>query len=362
METFATHLLQFANSVDHVSESVLNEIHKIVSNYLTRNLKIGFYEFLVPTTVDKREGLSTEYHVGGSTWTVSIKNRDGSYNGQISYAWDKRLNLWIVEKNKGLLGNANDYENLLSPGTGKDIPPYVDLTDNQIKTSIMRILEYNGKPICILNLESTEYLNVTKILRHEIECICKSLGIIYGHSRTYKIQKESTLQAIASLNKFSEIPLPYMPKIFVSFSDRAEAPVLDKIKETLGSFDVLTAYWKTEVKPGNITAHIWSEIYSSRAAICYLSEPDPSNPGHYKDNPNVIFEIGMIQALAKIRHSVMKHCILIREEDSPDAPFNFASERIIYVPRNKRNKHVNSIEFVKLLSETLKEVTSGKDS
>jgi hypothetical protein len=69
----------------------------------------------------------------------------------------------------------------------------------------------------------------------------------------------------------------------------------------------------------------------------------------------VLFEVGMIQGLVRIPQSVMKHCILIRENQfSPNTPFNFVNDRIIHVPRTNREFDKN--EFCKELENSLKTI------
>jgi hypothetical protein len=74
----------------------------------------------------------------------------------------------------------------------------------------------------------------------------------------------------------------------------------------------------------------------SRYGICYFSEPDPSDGGHkYVDNPNVIFEAGMLHALINTPDAPPSGWIPVREDDSPAAPFDFADQRIERVPRDQ---------------------------
>lgn len=53
------------------------------------------------------------------------------------------------------------------------------------------------------------------------------------------------------------------------------------------------------------------------------------------DNPNVIFEAGMLHALINSPDAPPSGWIPVREEDSPAAPFDFAAERIEKVPRTR---------------------------
>jgi hypothetical protein len=74
----------------------------------------------------------------------------------------------------------------------------------------------------------------------------------------------------------------------------------------------------------------------SRYGICYFSQPAPPGSGHkYADNPNVIFEAGMLHALVNAPDAPPSGWIPVREGDSPEAPFDFADQRIEQVPRDE---------------------------
>jgi hypothetical protein len=92
----------------------------------------------------------------------------------------------------------------------------------------------------------------------------------------------------------------------------------------------------------NINTQIGREILESRFGICYLSEPDGTASGRFRDNPNVVFEAGMLHArttaVSDAEGNEPAGWIPIREVASPDPPFDFASERILYVPRSQRGE------------------------
>jgi hypothetical protein len=51
------------------------------------------------------------------------------------------------------------------------------------------------------------------------------------------------------------------------------------------------------------------------------------------DNPNVLFEAGMLHALTFLSIQGTSGWIPIREQNSPQPPFDFAGERIELIPR-----------------------------
>jgi hypothetical protein len=72
---------------------------------------------------------------------------------------------------------------------------------------------------------------------------------------------------------------------------------------------------------GAITAQIADKIVKSRFGICYFSEPGQQPSQHkYVDNPNVIFEAGMLHALINSPDAPPSGWIPVREDDSPPPP------------------------------------------
>jgi len=108
--------------------------------------------------------------------------------------------------------------------------------------------------------------------------------------------------------------------------------------------------WSQMAGQGNISAQIAKEITESRFGLCYLSQPvqGPSQGApRYEDNPNVIFEAGMLHARTSVNaddnSGQPTGWIPVREQDSPPAPFDFAGDRILVVPR--AGGQVNELEF-----------------
>lgn len=70
----------------------------------------------------------------------------------------------------------------------------------------------------------------------------------------------------------------------------------------------------------------------------HFSETIDDGDFAYADNPNVIFEAGMLHALINSPDAPPSGWIPVREKDAPPAPFDFANERIELVPRDERGK------------------------
>ncbi len=330
--------MRFANAVDIVPETVLLETLGIIKTYLKDRLDIQFCELLVPIRLDQELALKSVWHSGGEEWVQKIKDGYGNYNGQISYAYDKRKSLWIVPKSSRELLNSETYYDLLASTVLIDIPKYVHLTPHSIKTSVIQLVYHDGQLIGVINFESTQYLKATKILKDEIASIVEAIALLYGLRKTYTIQSTSTKLALDTLREFKNLPLTISPKIFIASPAKSDKAVTAKITRTLSLYDIEVYYWKSDTDPGNIPEQIWREVSTSDIGICYFSEISRTSGHAYQDNYNVVFEAGMMHALSKSANDTMQGWIAIREVDSPGVPFDFVTERILSVPRNPEGK------------------------
>lgn len=352
MDTFGKHLMRFANAIDMVPQTVLSEVLEMVKTYLDERLHIQFCELLVPLRLGKEIALRSEWHPGGREWAEPIKNAQGSYNGQISYAYDLEKSMWIVGKSGEELARAEKYVDLLCHSLPTDIPEYVHLTQQPIKTSIIQILNHDNSLLGVLNLESTQYLRATDSLKDEIKHIADALALLYGLHKTNTIQSVNTGRALQTLREFKELPLTVSPKVFLASPTRADIAVTAKITRVLSQYDIEVQYWKSDVRPGNVMEQLWNNIYTSELGICYLSELAGTAQHKYQDNNNVVFESGMMHVLSKSKSHIMVGWIPIREVDSPNVPFDFGSERIVSVPRDpegKLDEEAFSVELEKIL-------------
>ncbi|MCG8047450.1 MAG: hypothetical protein N0C89_02265 [Candidatus Thiodiazotropha endolucinida] len=88
-----------------------------------------------------------------------------------------------------------------------------------------------------------------------------------------------------------------------------------------------------------------NELGTCRYGVCYLSERIPdAQPALYQDNPNVVFEAGMLHGRSDANSPPPASWIPIREKNSTDAPFDFASERMIIVPRQNGRLQVSQFK------------------
>jgi hypothetical protein len=87
-------------------------------------------------------------------------------------------------------------------------------------------------------------------------------------------------------------------------------------------------------------------ITRSQFGLCYFSEPQRETGG-YKDNPNVVFEAGMLHTTI-LSNAEPSGWIPLRENKSPPLPFELASERIFVVPRTADGRLNEELFHVRL--------------
>lgn len=67
-----------------------------------------------------------------------------------------------------------------------------------------------------------------------------------------------------------------------------------------------------------------------------MSQPtaSPEQPNAYFDNPNVLYEAGVFQGPATDPTSRGQNWMLLRERDSPEAPFDITTVNTLMIPRD----------------------------
>ena len=364
--TFAGQLKHFAQTVDIVDDGIFNQVRSLVCKYVTHELNSEYFELLRSETVgnnsDRQIWLRTFWSSDETKHLWPIRDGGGSYLNQVTEAFDQVHAMWVVSASgKVTLGDTEKYQDMWSGSV--DLPRYQPISGPQIRTLIVLPLFFRNR-IGVFCIESSEYIEITDVAKLELRRLADALGILYGLWDVNKASAECTDHAIGDLQDMLErarFPKLAKPHVFVAFSNLADEKVTMVINDVLGQFADKLEFtdWKQMDDPGNITTQIGREIMESRFGICYLSEParDSGASGHkYDDNRNVIFEAGMLHARTSATADTDENgpsgWIPVREEDSPQAPFDFANERILYVPRS-RNGELNEPRLRDLLNRRI---------
>jgi len=363
--TFAGQLKHFAQTVDIVNDGIFNQVRSLVCKYVTHELNSEYFELLRSevggSNGDRQYWLRTFWSSDEKKHLWPIRAASGSYTNPVTDAFDNVRPMWIVSSTgKKSLTSAEKYQDMWSGAS--DLSRYRPSSNQSIRTLIVLPLSFRNR-IGVFCIESSEYIEITDVAKSELYRLADALGILYGLWDVNKVSSECTDHAISDLRDMLErarFPKLAKPHVFVAFANRADENVTLAINDALGQFADKLEFtdWRQMDESGNITTQIGKEILDSRFGICYLSEPvEPGLSGpKYDDNRNVVFEAGMLHsrtnASADSDEDGPSGWIPIREEDSPKAPFDFANERMLIVPR-AMNGELNESKLRDMLSRRI---------
>jgi hypothetical protein len=358
--TFGTHLQNFARSVDIVDDQTLNETRSIIYEYVQSELDAATFEVVLSSWVDNAPGLRTSWSSVNRDFTTTIKGADNEYTSQLAASFGTGSPLWIVNPEGEPLRSADSYVDQWSHLT--DLPYRPPTNNRDLFTSIVIPMRRpNNRILGVMALESATYLDIAEYDSGELELLADALGVLIDLGDLNHVQTQGTRDAIGNLRRIKGtvvFPQIAKPQLFLAFSGGADQEVVGVIVEVLEEFEdhLRVVQWDQIEESGTITTQLTEEITTSRFGICYLSEPEES--GDFADNPNVIFEAGMLHALAALSPQERSGWIPVREEESQPTPFDFAGERIEVVPRGSGNR-LNEARFRARLRTRLENLLRG---
>jgi hypothetical protein len=364
--TFAGQLKHFAKSVDIVDDDVFDRVRQLIYKYVRSELEAAYFELAREQDIDGHSGLRMFWSSEDRDHNWRLQNDDQTYVNCITRAVAVDRPMWVVGTDKTPLVEAQTYEDLWSRGT--DLPRHKPSVDHPIKTLVVVPLR-RRRVLGAYYFESPAYIGITDVAKKELMQLADSLAILFELYEAHKSRTRMTGEAIFDLQETLEsarFPKLTMPHFFVAFSKRADPRVRTVIRETLDKFSDRLEFtdWTQIGDSGNINAQIAREIVRSRFGICYLSEPAEDAGEHgFVDNPNVVFESGMLHALtsanAATNGAEPSGWIPMREGDSAQAPFDFAAERTIEIPRSA-NGEVNEDRLARVLEERILKLLGGR--
>ena len=373
---WAKRFKQFALAVDYVDESIIDEIKELLQQYFEETLETCYFRFLT-------EGSGTETPDGvlptlETVWSsseektgdVALFAPGGRASGHLALCFELRKPLWIT---------ASDGKLLVDAGTDlvdgwsrvKELPPYHDYGESNSRTSIMVPLRYGERLYGVMDLEFKDHIPASTKAKHVLKTIADAVSRIIWLNRMSDTQREDTREAFAALERSYRNGTSPLQRhtVFVASSGRADDQVMSTILSVLEEFKDLfdVDYWKAESSSGNIAEQVRAAIADAAFGVCYISEPSTDEGSKYRflDNPNVLFEAGMLQMLHELRDDrsdPVSRWVPVREgpEMTPPLPFDFAGDRVIMVPREGGAGAVKAT-FAETLRKTVKEVVDDLD-
>ena len=336
VRTFGDHLRQFARSVDIVDQQTVDSVRDLIYEYVSNELDAAYFSLACEQQVDDRVGLRTVWSSENQHHATTIRNAAGRYTSQISVSFDQCKPLWIVDPERGSLRHADSYVDLWSEVL--DLPKYQAPVNRDMKTSIIVPLVHWSRILGVIYLESTSYLEIAEVTKDELTLLADAVAILLELRQANNAQLTGTRAAVSELSltlRNTKFPRLTKPQIFIAFSGQADDGVIGVIQEVLGEFSAAlrVVQWNRIEESGSITLGLIEEIARSRFGICYFSEPTEDAVNGFSDNPNVLFEAGMLHSLTNSPAATPTGWIPIREKRSPKIPFDFASERILIISR-----------------------------
>lgn len=247
----------------------------------------------------------------------------------------------------------------------QNLPQYSTLIQEEVRTSVMHPLTIAGRPVGVVEFATEKYVEPTPAALEETNLLARVIARAYQMYEVRRAQRDNTKKALRMLEEsrqqenWTRLALP---QIFVAYpgTERLEEEaradheeVINTIRNVLGEFKdkLQIVFWEDIMEAGSINAQVIGEITGSDFGLPYFSEP--VKRGKYQDNPNVLFEAGMMQALANTPGAQLRGWIPIREKASPNIPFDIAAERILVVERSDDGTF-NKAGFTKSLRARVK--------
>jgi hypothetical protein len=369
---WASRFKHFALAVDYVDENIVDEIKELLQRYFEETLETCYFRFLM-------EGAGTETPDGvlptlETVWSsseektgdVALFAPGGRASGHLALCYEQRKPLWITAKDGKLLVDAGA-DVIDSWSRVKDLPPYHDYGDSNARTSIIVPLRYSERLFGVMDLEFEDNIPASGKAKKVVKLIADAVGRIVWLHRMTETQRDDTREAFSELERsYHEGTSPlHRHTVFVGSSGRADEQVMKIILSVLDEFSDLfdVNYWRAESSSGNIAEQVRGAIAEAEFGVCYISEPSADESSRYRflDNPNVLFEAGMLQMLHELRDDrseLVSRWVPVREgpEIAPPLPFDFAGDRVVMVPREGGSGQVEEPAFAETLRKTVKEV------
>ncbi len=336
---FANFLYRFALSIDIVDRDTLGRVRRLVGRYLDAQLPSVYFEVGRTAEFEDNELIKTIWCSESDREDREMQpiRRDGEYASQTTQAYGLGYPLWVVAPDKGRLVDTDSYVDLWS---GRDdLRPYQEPKPNlEARTSIVVPLKHT-RPMGVMYLECKDYLESTEVAREELDQLARAIAILLidfdAHEQTSKATNDA-MNDLERLLETSQFPQVTRPRVFIASSNDADPEVIGTIKRVVADKfgnRVESVFWKEINETGLIDQQLVDKLMSSKFGICYLSEPrgeDESGRPVYHDNPNVLFEAGMLHALGTSNGAAW---IPVREESAERLPFNLDHLRVLEVPR-----------------------------
>lgn len=369
--SFTAVLRRFTHAVDVVDKHVVDQVCTTMFQYVEDKLNIELFWVVEDGKVSDRPGLQKLWSsTSGAKYAKTIRNDDETYTTQLARAYDSGYPLWVVADNDSPLDTAERYIDQWSGCT--NLPAFDPLIDGvTTKTSISVPLKFGVRKLGALRLDSSYKLAITPVAREELLRAAEGIATLISNHQATSDARDATTQAVTELQDvLHSMPSRQLtkPHVFLASSSNADKDVVSAIGEVLERDEfaerITPLPWHDNVQPGAVMEQIVKNLKTAKFGICYLSEPNDAalepegdEEADYRDNPNVLFEAGMLKAFRAMDYS--GGWVPVREPEPPRAPFDILNENSVIVPR-KEDGSLNRAEFEEKLCRRVR-VMLGMD-
>lgn len=339
---FGERINEFVLSIDIMDHETFTDLLKLIHVYVNKHLDVTYFSVLDETTINNRQGLQTLWSTMEEKPSYTV-DKEGDYASHSAYTFGENKPVWVVSSTKKQLEKAEDLKDMWA-GV-QDLPPYKMQNQEKVLTSVMHPLRKEGRAIGVVEFAAEKYVEPTPASLEEVRTLATVISRAYQMYDVGRAQRENTMRAMKMLEqalKKERWTRLALPQLFVAYpgverleiDSRAQhEAVIETIRNVIDEFtDILKAvYWEDITEAGNINEQVIREIGNSDFGLCYFSEP--ATQGQFRDNANVLFEAGMMQALANSPNALLRAWIPVREKESTSIPFDIASERTLLIDR-----------------------------
>lgn len=345
--TFTDQLLRFTKSVDTMDRATFEQCLAAVATYLRSVEATYFAVYIDGVRVNRLPGLE---HVWGSTedyghYSIYASIEPKTYSGLVGYCYDLGRPVWITsgDGERALSGQKPPYHDEWNDE--RVTVPYVGAGgcgNDQAATTVLLPLQLGKRVFGVLNLDFDRVLHLTSARREELTELDEAVSTIFWLHETTEQNATNTKVAFERFRATFHLANSALGNSTVFFASpfNADPRVAEVIRATLRSFPSVTVVdWQDMRAPGTITEQIEEAIRHASFGVCYLSERDSAAPPgaglRFRDNPNVLFEAGMLHSARRQLSGEAGLWIAVREAEklSSEVPFDLAGLRLIDVPR-----------------------------
>jgi hypothetical protein len=355
-DSFGEALRSFSNSIDLLRDDEFARVLSSTRRYLETNFSISKIERLGEVVKAGVPHLAPTLSEDDAYDLYPVRTDDGKPFGVNAAAFTSGSNLWVVPsaaEPDATLDTAEEYEELWNPNEPITLPRFVRLPGpNGQPRPVRKVRALVSIPVTrrsittsLIYFESDDVIHPSDAAKDELELVARAVARLYDLKVQNKETHSATSDELDVLDTASRVELDWeaVSSLFWAYPESGNdgvLAVLERTLQTAGAQDEFKLFdWKRNASGGRIPAEIEEQIRKAKYFVAYLSQPSSGADGpRYVDNPNVLYEAGVFQGLANLPTRSGHPWMLIREKDSPEAPFDITTFNTLVVPRDDRGE------------------------